>query len=128
MRHTVPDYLLFDEKSKDAFSALVDKFNYKLVDEIAKENYVRHVYKNIFRLREVTIENQTYPVDYGFSFSVRNLLTKETIMLYNIPWEKQDSNCNFLERVKDKIFLGDNVTDILKGTKWKSLNSILYQE
>jgi hypothetical protein len=128
MRDNVPDYLLFEKKSKNTFSILVDKFNYKLVDEVGRENYVRHVYKNILRRREVTIENQTFPVDYGFSFSVRNLLTKETIMLYNIPWEKQDASCNFLERVKDKIFLADNVTDILKGTKWKNLNSILFEE
>jgi hypothetical protein len=128
MREAVPNHLLFDKKSKDTFSVLINKLNYKLTEQITKENYVRHVYRNIWRRRKVTIENKTYPVDYGFSFSVHNLLTNETIILYNIPWEKEDANCNFLERVKNKIFLEDNLTDILKGTKWKSLRTILFQE
>src|SRR4051794_21708580 len=104
MRENVPNYLLFDKKAKDTFAFLIDKFNYKLIEQIVKENYVRHVYRNIWRRRKVTIENQTYPVDYGFSFSILNILTKESIMPYNIPWEKQDADCNFLANVEDKMF------------------------
>ncbi|MBL7740789.1 MAG: hypothetical protein JNK14_16335 [Chitinophagaceae bacterium] len=119
MKQSIPGYLLFDSEAKRQFSVLTKNFGYKLVETITKPNYVRHTYRNRWRRRKVVIENQTFPVDYGFGFFVYNLWTKEHLILYNIPWDKEDAECVFLSRVKDRIFNSDYLKNIIKGRTWK---------
>jgi hypothetical protein len=119
MRESVPDYLLFDTSAKAAFSILTNEFNYKLIESVTKPNYVRHTYRNRWRRRKIIIKNETFPVDYGFSFFIHNLWTKEHFILYNIPWEKEDPKCDFLNRVSDKIFKSQHLQNIIRGTTWQ---------
>ncbi len=119
MRESAPDYLLFDQKAKEAFSILTKKFGYKLIESVTKQNYVRHTYRNRWRRRKIVIENQTWQVDYGFGFFIYNLWTKEHYISYNIPWDKQDSKCIFLNRVKDKIFDSLYLTNLISGKTWR---------
>ncbi len=119
MRVSVPDYLLFDTKAKTDFSVLKILFSYKLIECIKKPDYIRHTYRNRWRRRKIVIENQTSPVDYGFSISVYNLWTKEYFIIYNTPWEKQDTQCEFMIRAKNKIFNNDYLKNLIRGKTWK---------
>jgi len=128
MRESVPNYSLFDKNAKAVFSVLTKEFKYKLIETVAKENYVRHTYRNRWRRRKIVIENQTYPVDYGFTFFVYNLWAKDHYILYNIPWEKEDTQCDFLNRVKDKIFGSQYLKNLIRGITWKAKkNEFVYE-
>ncbi len=128
MRDSIPDYNLFDNEAKQTFSFLTKDFGYKLIDVVSKPNYVRHIYRNRLRRRKIIIENQTWPVDYGFSFVVHNLWTTENYILYNIPWEKEDKRCVFLNRVKDRVSNSEYFKSIIQGRTWKlKRNEFVYE-
>ena len=76
----------------------------------------------------VEIMNETCHVDYGFSIFLWKSEEEQYNILYNVPWEKQDSDCLFLQRAHDKITREDALVDMLSGKTWTLLPNIYFKE
>jgi hypothetical protein len=80
--------------------------------------------------RKIRIANHTDYTDYGFEvFLFDTTLALEEPpynILVNIPFEKQDTQCNFVARASK--YISENLTDMLSSDDWVQENRILYQE
>ncbi len=110
----------FDNVAKEVFSFLIIKFNYRLIETVEKEFFVKHTYRNRWRRRKITIENQTYPGDYGFSIFIQNIWTKELNLFYN-KWLTDEKLLDSLTQAKNTILANSVYLNLIKGRNWKSL-------
>jgi hypothetical protein len=82
------------------------------------DNYAKVIYKNVIANRIIEIENSTGYTNYGYTIWIYNLSDKTKYILYNLPWEKQDKECNFL--IDSHIIFSDSeLIRMIKGENWK---------
>ena len=108
----------YSKIAKEVFTFLTENFNYKFVETIDEKFLVRHTYRNRWRRRKIVIENQSFPGDYGFSFWIYNLLTKEKYLLHN-TWLEEDKMSSSLNLIKNKIISNTQFVNLIKGKNWK---------
>jgi hypothetical protein len=128
IREIVPDHLLVEQKAKRVFADLLDKYGYKLIETVSEPNYVRLTYRNRLRLRKLVLENQTFPVDYGFGIYFYKLLSSDYQVVYNTPWEKQDKECVFLDKAVQKFSVSKKLIKVMKGECWSLRKDEVIQE
>lgn len=116
----VPDTKVFEVKSKDFFNILIKKFDYSLIKEEHIESFVRHIYQNNLKNRVIEVTNAPYYTNYGFSIFIFNTSNDEYRLFYNLPWEKEDANCEFLKLAYEKIFEDEKILLIIKGEIWEN--------
>lgn len=109
---------------EETFVFLVKDFNYSLIETVNKEFYVRHTYRNRWKLRKIIIENQFFPGDYGFSITINNLWNKEDYFLHTC-WLEEDKEADTLQKVKQKFFDSKEILNLIKGKSWEEYKKML---
>lgn len=120
----VPKPEIFEKTCEKIFHNLINDYDYTLIKiERPFEHHSEIYYENKFIGRIVQISNSPYYTNYGFSIFISNNKNEtEKILLYNLPWEKEDPNCDFVISCHKQIFQDNEVIEIINGTKWnKSL-------
>ena len=93
--YTFPNSDFAYKKILEYFNFLVYEYNYKISSKIVKEYYVNIIYENKENIIEIS--NTTNYTDYGFSIFIKDIQTSESKMVINIPYEKEDEECNFIK-------------------------------
>jgi hypothetical protein len=123
-----PSVEYFDQKAREIFSVLIDKYKYRLSEVTIKPFNVCHIYTNKEIKSKIEISNSTYGSDYGFSFFIFRLGTKEYNILYNVPHELQYKECQFLIHARNDLFSTKETINLIAGTTWKELNRVFFQK
>ena len=118
----------FDKIARQAFSPLITRYGYNLVQTESEPFRVVHIYENTTSNRKIEISNATYSVDYGFSVFLYNTATNEYNIIYNLPHEKQDSNGDFVTRASHELFETEEVVELISGTGWETFGRIYFQK
>jgi hypothetical protein len=118
----------FDKIARQLFLNLISNYSYILASSELKQFNVRHIYENHSIKRRIEILNETYSVDYGFSLFIYNLTNGEYNILYNVPHEHQDEDCNFLVKAHDELFSILEIVGLISGKYWKQLHKIYIQK
>lgn len=122
----------FNEKAEIVFRTLVEKYGYVLseirVNELNGQKWsTHHIYINSEKNLQIEIKQEPYYTDYGFSFFIFKMGTKEYNILYQVPHEKQDNEDTFLLKAHEDLFSTEETTDLISGKKWKELKRIPFQ-
>lgn len=123
----VPDARIFEQKAKELFGTFLTSLGYQYTGTSETACTVVLSYQNKEQQLLVSIRNETAHVDYGFSVFIWNA-DEEHNILYNVPWEKQDPECRFLQRAHDKITGEPALVDILSGKAWALFKTIYFSE
>jgi hypothetical protein len=99
----------FNQKVKDLFQPALEKYGYALADvkiyEIKEVIWsIRFIFINSEAELRIEIEEAPRYSDYGFSFFIYKLGTKEYNILYNVPHERQDKDDNYLNMAYEDLF------------------------
>jgi len=122
----------FNDRAKDLFKILVDNYGYVLdevkINELNGMKWSIHlVYTNRKSNLKIVIKQEPCYTDYGFSFFIHNMETKEYNILYNVPHEEQDEEDSFLLKAYDDLFSTEETFDLITGKIWKKLNRIPFK-
>ena len=93
--YTFPDSDIAHKKILEYFNFLLYEHNYKICSNIVEKYYVKIVYENKENIIEIS--NETNYTDYGFTIFIKDIQTSESKMVINIPYEKEDKECNFIK-------------------------------
>ena len=110
-KKTVDGYYHFpdSETSLDSilrnFSRLVDEYKYEIVSTKCVKFYSDVIYQNTELERKIEISNATNYTDYGFTIFIYKLTDDSSHMSINIPYDKQDEQCRFIEKAATDFFL-----------------------
>jgi hypothetical protein len=129
--YTFPNSNFASDKILEHFKFLEDEYHYKIISNIIEKYYVKIIYENIEKIIEIS--NETNYSDYGFSIFIKDIQTSENKMVINIPYEKEDKECNFIKTSSEylksnynfisKFLLKDILNRIKKDYKRKSENN-----
>ena len=108
--YTFPDSGFAYKKILEYFNFLVDEYNYKISSKIVEKYYVHILYENNENIIEIS--NETNYTDYGFSIFIKDMQTSESKMVINIPYEKEDEECNFIKTSSE--YFHSNYNSIIK--------------
>jgi hypothetical protein len=125
-KYSIPDEDVFIEKVRAYFGDLTEKYGYTEANVINEKLYAEITYLNTKIKRRIEIKNETHGVDYGFSIFIYNTADEEYNIPVNIPWDKEDDKCRFVER-SSKFFF-ENLRNIIDGSEWKTFGKILLKE
>lgn len=114
------------------FKDLVEKYGYTLdevkISQIDNRDWSVHImYTNREKDLRIVIKQEPYYTDYGFSFFIYKIGMKEYNILYNVGYEKQDSEDNFLLKPYDDLFNTKETLDIITGDEWRELKRIPFK-
>ena len=118
--YTFPDSNIAYKRIIEYFKFLVNEYEYKIISKVVKKYYTEVVYKNSKYIIEIS--NATNYTDYGFSIFVKDIQTSETKHIINIPYEKEDDDCNFIK--KSSEYVHENFENIIKFLPVDILNKI----
>jgi hypothetical protein len=122
----------FKTHARSLFSVLESEYQY----DFEEEKVFRHadidwsiklIYINEVKNLRIEIEQAPYYTDYGFTFSVQNIDSKEDVIIYNLAHERQDSENNFLENAFELIFSNKEAIELISGKEWQTYSKILIQ-
>lgn len=123
----------FNTIAKDVFNSLTTKYGYILTE--IKTNEVKgmkwsahHIYINKTKSLKIEIRQEPYYSDYGFSFFIYKIGTKQYNILYNIPHEKQDKELKFLQKAYADLFSNKETLNIISGEKWTELKYMPFSD
>ena len=122
----------FRTHARHLLSILESEFNYTFEEEKIFRHAdidwsIKLIYFNKRKNLKIVIEQAPYYTDYGFTFSIQNVISNENVMIYNIPHERQDSENKFLKNACNLIFSNQEAVDLISGKKWQTYNRILIQ-
>ena len=123
----------FKTHARNLFSVLESEYQYTFEEEkmyrYADLDWsVKLLYSSEVANLRIEIEQAPYYTDYGFTFSIQNLITKEDVIIYNIAHERQDTENKFLGNACELIFSNKEAVDLISGKEWQSYNKILIQK
>src|SRR5437868_9904360 len=108
----------FKKVAPSLFRDLVDKYGYTL-DEI-KTNQLQDqdwsvdlIYSNPDKNLKIVIKQEPFYTDYGFSFFIYKLGTKEYNILCNVEHHRQDAEDKFLLKAYYDLFTTKETLDII---------------
>lgn len=84
----------------------------------------KHSYFNEQLKLNISIEQAPYYTDYGFSIFLTNAETRESILLCNVPHERQDPDLKFMSKICDEFFKSNEVLTLIKGEEWRNINPL----
>lgn len=123
----------FNEKATTVFRPTLEKYGY-LLEEI-KINYINgykwsthHIYINKQTNLKIIIKQEPFYTDYGFSFFIYDLGSRQYNILYNVPHEKQDNGDDFLHMAYEELFSTHETMDLISGISWMKLEHIPFQK
>ena len=115
----VPDPEFFENTFKECFNDLIVKYDYLIIAEERRHKYCSYLkYHNSTTNLIIDISHEPYYTNYGFTISIVNSDLNEYKIIYNLPWEKEDSNCNFVETAFNTLFSDKHTILLLKGQEW----------
>ena len=116
-----PSLNLFAEKAEHLFRPLITEHGYELQQTRFNQYSVQLIYLNKQLQRSVKIENAIHGYDYGFSIFIKDIDSSQEEILLNLPNEKQDSGCKFLEQSASAFFGNPEVARKLESANWQPL-------
>jgi hypothetical protein len=120
-----PSLELFALKAENLFWPLISKYGYALQQTRFHQYSVQLIYHHTILQRSVIVENAIHGYDYGFTVFIEDVKTRRKEILLNMPNEKQDSECVFLERVVADFFSSIEVVSQLANGEWQPLSKIV---
>jgi hypothetical protein len=123
-----PSSEYFDKKARELFSTLITRYGYQLTQVSLELFNVFHIYTNPVIERKIEISNSIYGSDYGFSFFIYKLGTSKYNILYSVPQEHQDPECQFLAVAFDKLLSTQQTEEVIAGKAWRDLGSVTFQK
>lgn len=124
--YSIPEENIFIEKTEKYFEELITKYQYTVADRKTQKHSALLVYINETIHRKIEISNQTDYTDYGFSIFLFNTQNHESNIVVNVPFEKQDKECEFLRRSSEFVFT--NLQELIAGSKWEKYTQISMQK
>jgi hypothetical protein len=116
--YTFPDSETSAGKILEYFKFL-ENIGYKIISKEVIKYYVNIIYENEIICRRIEITNATNYTDYGFSIFIYNTENENKRlynMIVNIPYEKQDKECNFMK--KQSEYLNKNYEELINKESW----------
>ena len=122
----------FNKKSPEIFRNLVENYGYELADLKTNERNgmkcsAHHIYCNEKKALKIIIKQEPYYTDYGFSFFIHKIGTKEYNILYNVEAEYQDDENRFLQKAYTDLFSTPETLDLISGKYSKELGYIPFR-
>lgn len=119
----------FNKLAPQLFGPRLKEFGYELrnINNIEYSGFLwstHHFYENESLNLKVDIQQAPYYTDYGFSIFLYNTCRQEQKLLCNVPHELQDKDYNFLMSICDRFFSDPDITSLLKGENWKTINHL----
>jgi hypothetical protein len=123
----------FRTHARRLFSILESEFNYTFEEEKVFRHgeidwSVKLLYFNKQKNLRIEIEQAPYYTDYGFTFNIQNVSSNENVIIYNIAYERHDSENIFLTNAYELIFLNKKAVELIGGKKWENHKKILIQK
>ncbi|MDR1315319.1 MAG: hypothetical protein LBK13_00480 [Spirochaetales bacterium] len=118
--YTFPDSDVAYAKIIENFEFLVNEYDYKISSHVINKFHVKIIYENTHAIIEIC--NATNYTDYGFSIFVQDIQTAENKLIINIPYEKEDKECDFIKTSSE--YLHSNYAAIIKFLPEDILNRI----
>ena len=123
----------FKTHARRLFSVLESEYQYTFEEEKMYRYSdldwsIKLLYINEVANLRIEIEQAPYYTDYGFTFSIQNLITQEDVIIYNIAHEQQDRENKFLGNASELIFSNKEAVNLISGKEWQSYNKILIQK
>ena len=123
----------FKTHARSFFSALEKEYHYSFEQEKVYrytdiEWSIKLLYINEVKSLRIEIEQAPYYTDYGFTFTIQNLINKEDVVILNIAHEIQDSENNFLDNASELIFSNKKAIDLISGKIWRNYKKNLIQK
>lgn len=122
-----PSLELFALKAENLFCPLISKYGYALQQTQFHQYSAQLIYHHTILQRSVIVENAIHGYDYGFTVFIEDAKTGQKDILLNVPNEKQDSECVFLESVVEAFFSSIEVDSQLANGEWQPLSKIILQ-
>ena len=123
----------FRTHARSLFSLLESEYHYvfeqeKIFRHADTDWSVKLLYFHEANHLRIELEQAPYYTDYGFTFSIRNTVNNEEVIVYNIGHENQDAKSQFLTKAARKIFSHQQAIDLISGKKWENHNKIMLQQ
>ena len=128
MYYTYPGSGFFEDSARDTFTDLVNEFGYTIVSGRYERDFVQIIYTNDHLHRKIVIQNAVGYTNYGFSVFIYNLQNNEFNLLYNLPYEKEDLNCEFLKIAKAELFDRPDIVQLISGKNWIKFEKIPFKK
>jgi hypothetical protein len=111
------------------FKDLIDKYGYTLdevkTNQINNQDWSVHlIYTNKDKGLKIITKQEPFYTDYGFSFFIYKLGTKEYNILCNVEHHRQDTEGKFLVKAYIDLFTTKETLDIITGNEWQELKRI----
>lgn len=119
-----PSLELFALKAEKLFWPLISNYGYDLVQTQFLQYSVQLLYHHTTLQRSVIVVNAIHGYDYGFTVFIADSKADQKEILLNMPNEKQDSECLFLESVVKDFFSNAEVVKQLNTSDWQPLGRI----
>lgn len=119
----------FKRLAPSLFKDLVDKYGYTLdeikTNQLNNQDWSVHlIYTNQDKNLKIIIKQEPYYTEYGFSFFIFKVGTKEYNILCNVEHHKQDAEDKFLIKAYNDLFTTKETLDIITGDVWEELKRI----
>jgi hypothetical protein len=123
----------FIQKADHLFQQTLENYGYERqqvkVNDIRGIAWSVHlIYINAVTQLKISIKQEPYYSDYGFSIFIEKIGTNEYNILYNVPHERQDKEDNFLKVAYEDLFSTPPTVDLISGKWWEELHRIPFQK
>jgi hypothetical protein len=118
--YTFPDADICMIKIIEYFDFLVKEYDYKIITKEYKKYNTTIIYENKSINKIIKIENHTDYTDYGYSimvYNTENIDNKSYNIIFNVPYEKQDTECKFI--IKSSEYVKREYNNIINSKEWK---------
>jgi hypothetical protein len=124
MYYSIPENSVFIEKVKQLFSKYLENHGYSITAIEDEKRNCKIIYSTDYR--RIEIINQYNYTDYGFSIFIYNTKTNKHNILANVPFSKEDKECNFIEKAADVLLKNPRIDALLSGQNWEKFDKIIY--
>jgi Ni,Fe-hydrogenase III component G len=125
-KYSIPEGNIFVSMAEIYFEELITKYKYVIVKKESKKHFALIVYNNEAIHRKIEVKNETNYTDYGFSIFLHNTQNNESNIVVNVPFDKQNKECEFL-KISAEFFFA-NLEKLIAGNEWEKYGKILMQK